>query len=180
MMIAAAELRAHGYPSAADTALGLARDWLASRSPAESESDAHRYRVALAWYAAGRFDDARREFERLVARGSRWTAATAGDGPDQIDYAGYLGVIAARQGDRQQALRIDRTLAGLKRPYLFGQHTMWRARIHAILGEREGAVALLWEALGQGYPHFHGLHTDLAFASLRDYAPFEELVKPKP
>ena len=44
----------------------------------------------------------------------------------------------------------------------------------------ERAIALLWEALGQGYPHFHGLHTDLAFASLRDYPPFEELVKPKP
>jgi len=57
---------------------------------------------------------------------------------------------------------------------------MWRARIHALLGERERAIALLWEALGQGYPHFHGLHTDLAFASLRDYPPFEELVKPKP
>ena len=180
MMIAAAELRAHGYPAAADTALGLARNWLAGRSPAESESDAHRYCVALVAYAAGRLDDARREFERLVARGSRWTAATAGDAPDQMDYLGYLGAIAARQGDRGRALRVDSTLAGLKRPYLFGQHTMWRARIHALLGERERAIALLWEALGQGYPHFHGLHTDLAFASLRDYPPFEELVKPKP
>src|SRR5213592_4499830 len=100
MMIAAAELRAHGYPAAADTALGLARNWLAGRSPAESESDAHRYCVALVAYAAGRLDDARREFERLVARGSRWTAATAGDAPDQMDYLGYLGAIAARQGDR--------------------------------------------------------------------------------
>src|SRR5881409_1472187 len=63
MMIAAAELRAHGYPAAADTALGLARNWLAGRSPAESESDAHRYCVALVAYAAGRLDDARREFE---------------------------------------------------------------------------------------------------------------------
>ena len=40
-------------------------------------------------------------------------------------------------------------------------------------------MALLREAFAKGYPHAHALHTDLAFESLRDYAPFEELLRPK-
>ena len=67
----------------------------------------------------------------------------------------------------------------MKRPYLFGRHTVWRARIQALLGERDAAVALLRDAFARGYPHAHGLHIDLAFASLRDYPPFQELLKPK-
>ena len=56
---------------------------------------------------------------------------------------------------------------------------MWRARIHALLGDRDLAIALLRDALGQGFPHVHALHTDLAFASLRDDPSFQELTKPK-
>ena len=96
-----------------------------------------------------------------------------------MDYLGYLGAVAARQGNRDQALRVDQTLARVKRPYLFGRPTVWRARIQALLGERDAAVALLQEAFARGYPHAHGLHVDLAFESLRDYAPFRELLTPK-
>jgi len=185
MLLAAVALRAHGHAAAADTALAQARDWLAARPPAEAASEAHQFRVALVAYTAGRLADAQREFERLAARGgpgrsdSLAAAAVMGDGWDQMDYLGYLGAIAARQGNREQALRVDRTMAGVKRPYLFGRHTVWRARIQALLGEQEAAVALLREAFAQGYPHAHALHIDLAFESLRDYAPFRELLRPK-
>ncbi|HEU5171721.1 MAG TPA: serine/threonine-protein kinase [Gemmatimonadales bacterium] len=185
MLLAAVELRAHGHPAAADTALAQARDWLAARPPAEAASEAHRYRVALVSYTAGRLADAQREFGRLAARESPGRSdslavvAVMGDGWDQMDYPGYLGAIAARQGNREQALRVDRTMAGVKRPYVFGRHTVWRARIQALLGEQEAAVALLREAFAQGYPHGHTLHIDLAFDSLRDYAPFRELMRPK-
>src|SRR5438094_2351285 len=185
LLLAAVELRAHGHPTEGDTVLAQARDWLATRPPAEVASEPHRYRVALVSYTAGRLDDARREFERLAARrgpgrsDSLAAAAVMGDGWDQMDYLGYLGAIAARQGNREQALRVDSALAGVKRPYIFGRHAVWRARIQALLGEREGAVALLRDAFAQGYPHAHALHVDLAFEALRDYAPFRELVKPK-
>src|SRR5438445_503620 len=185
LLLAAVELRAHGHRTEGDTVLAQARDWLATRPPAEVASEPHRYRVALVSYTAGRLDDARREFERLAARrgpgrsDSLAAAAVMGDGWDQMDYLGYLGAIAARQGNREQALRVDSALAGVKRPYIFGRHAVWRARIQALLGEREGAVALLRDAFAQGYPHAHALHVDLAFDALRDYAPFRELVKPK-
>src|SRR5881409_2692799 len=187
LLLAAVELRAHGHPTEGDTVLAQARDWLATRPPAEVASEPHRYRVALVSYTAGRLDDAQREFERLAAGGrggigrsdSLAAAAVMGDGWDQMDYLGYLGAIAARQGNRERALRIDSALARVKRPYIFGRHAVWRARIQALLGERDVAVTLLRDAFAQGYPHGHGLHTDLAFASLRDYPPFQELVKPK-
>ena len=185
MLLAAVELRAHGHAAAADTALAQARDWLAARPPAEAAAEAHRFRVALVSYLSGRLADAQREFERLAAPArlgrsdSLAVAAVTGDGWDQLDYLGYLGATAARQGNREPALRVDRTLAGLKRPYLFGRHTVWRARIRALLGERDVAVDLLREAIARGYPHVHALHIDLAFESLRDYPPFQELMKPK-
>src|SRR5437667_452034 len=184
LLLAAVELRAHGHPTEGDTVLAQARDWLATRPPAEAASEPHRYRVALVSYTAGRLDDARREFERLAARrgpgrsDSLAAAAVMGDGWDQMDYLGYLGAIAARQGNREQALRVDSALAGVKRPYIFGRHAVWRARIQALLGGGEGAVAPLRDAFAQGYPHAHALHVDLAFEALRDYAPFRELVKP--
>src|SRR2546427_925568 len=185
LLLAAVELRAHGHPTEGDTVLAQARDWLATRPPAEVASEPHRYRVALVSYTAGRLDDARREFERLAARRgpgrSDSLAATgiSGDGWDQMDYLGYLGAIAARQGNRAQALRVDRTLAGVKRPYLFGRHTVWRARIQTLLGERAGAVALLPAPFPPGYPHAPAPPLDLPVDALRDYAPFRELVKPK-
>ena len=185
MLLAAVELRAHGHAAAADTALAQARDWLAARPPAEAASNEHRFRVALVSYLAGRLADAQREFARLAAperlgrRDSPATVAHTGDEWDQTDYLGYLGAIAARQGEREPALRADQTLAGLKRRYLFGRHTVWRARIQALLGERDVAVGLLRDAIAQGYPQAHELHSDLAFESLRDYPPFRELVRPK-
>ncbi len=183
MLLAAVELRAHGHGAVAETTLAQAGAWLAARPPAEAASEEHRFRVALVSYLSGRLGDAQREFQRLAAPEpvSRSHAVT-GDGWDQMDrmdYLGYLGAIAARQGNREPALRVDQTLAGLKRPYSFGRHTVWRARIQALLGERDVAVGLLREAIAQGYPHAHALHTDLAFDSLRDYPPYQELLKPK-
>src|SRR5438477_1826135 len=185
LLLAAVELRAHGHAPEADTTLAEARDWLAARPPAEAASAAHQLRVALVAYTAGRLADAQRGFEGLAANKSPGRSdslaavAVMGDGWDQMDYLGYLGAVAARQGNRDQALRVDQTLARVKRPYLFGRPTVWRARIQALLGERDAAVALLQEAFARGYPHAHGLHVDLAFESLRDYAPFRELLTPK-
>ena len=185
LLLAAVELRAHGHAAAADTMLAQARDWLAARPPAEAASEAHQVRVALVAYTAGRLVDAQREFERLAARGgpgrsgSVGGAAVMGDAWDQMDYLGYVGAVAARQGNRDQALRVVQTLERVTRPYLFGRPTVWRARIAALLGERDGAVALLREAFAKGYPHAHALHTDLAFEALRDYPPFQELLRPK-
>lgn len=185
LLLAALELRAHGHASEGDTTLAQARDWLAGRPPAEAATEAHQVRVALADYVAGRLADAQREFERLAARGepgrsdSLASVAVMGDMWDPLDYLGYLGAIAARQGRRDEALRVDETLARVQRRYVFGRPIVWRARIRALLGERDAAVTLLRDAFGRGYPQAFGLHADVAFESLRDYAPYRELVTPR-
>ncbi len=58
---------------------------------------------------------------------------------------------------------------------------MGRARIAAVLGQHERAVQLLREAISQGFrwDFRWGGHLETDFESLRDYEPFQELVKVK-
>jgi hypothetical protein len=129
-------------------------------------------------------EDARKQFDRLVALQPAHAALGHVQSESEhlsadIAQLGYIGAIAARQGDRLEALRIDRVLAQTKRRYLLGGHTSWRARIHTLLGDRDRSIELLRAAFGEGYPYSPSLHTDLAFEALRDYPPFQGLMKPK-
>ena len=102
--------------------------------------------------------------------------------PQNEQYVGLLGVLAAQRGD-QAAAEIDERLAGLQRQYGRGQTTFWRACIAAQLGRRDEAVTLLRRALAEGYVFnglfFLGAHLEPSFAALRGSAPFEELLRPK-
>jgi hypothetical protein len=91
---------------------------------------------------------------------------------------GTLGAIAAREGKRAEALRFDGLLKTSPERYMLGGNTYQRARIHALLGDRETAVDLLQSATLQGID-FTSLHADLAFDSLRDNPPFQDLIRPK-
>ena len=101
----------------------------------------------------------------------------AADFPDDWRYRAWLGQLAARTADREEAERVSIWLTTLNRPYLFGAPALRRARIAAILGESEEAVSLLREAyaLGQAIPR----HPDGNFDSLRGWPPFEALVAPR-
>jgi hypothetical protein len=88
-----------------------------------------------------------------------------------------LGAVAARLGDLPEVARVDRWLAAQKRPYLNGEHTYHRARLAAILSDRDRAVALYRQAVdeGFGFRSAYGVHTDPDFESVRGYPPFEAL-----
>ena len=183
MRAVGAELRAHGHPAAADTALARALRWYESRPAPERASAAFRARHAEALYTAGRWADAERAFARLimppsVSRMEGYLGTLAAAPPDDVDRRGYLGVLAARRGDRAAALAAERALASLRRPYLVGRHTYWRARIAALLGDSERAVTLLRDALQEGrtYPM---LHAEADLAPLHELPAFQELVRPK-
>ena len=64
-------------------------------------------------------------------------------------------------------------------PGLPGYRTLWRARLAAVLGERQRAVDLLREALAQGAILGIHIHQSPHFESVREYPPFQALVKPK-
>ncbi len=161
------ELRAHGYADAAMTIFDQSVQWYKSR-PAEEMDSLLRNAYALTLYDARRWEEAKSIFEEL-----------AKDSPDNIDYQGWLGLIAARQGDKEKALRVSEWLKNLKKPYLFGGYTYNRACIAAILGDKDQAIALLKESFLQGRSYSIDLHTDVDFESLWDYPPFKELLKPK-
>jgi tetratricopeptide (TPR) repeat protein len=176
------EFRAHGHEAAAQAAFGRALAWYDARPTAERATTVQRGRRAEALYAAGRWDEARRSFEALAAE-RRGEASAAGDhgmyglaplGPP--DYRGYLGVLAARRGNRGAARAADSALAAFRGSHLFGRPTYWRARIAALLGERERAVALLREALQQGRTHVT-VHAEGDFAALRELPAFQALIR---
>jgi tetratricopeptide (TPR) repeat protein len=187
-LIAALELAAHDHQADAPAAGGWAVRWLEGRPAAEVSSVANRFRLALAYYVNGRVDDARRLLEGLAAERAagvpdyatmRWIAVITGDSPDRVTIQGFLGVLAARQERRADALGFERTLQAMSPRYLYGRHTMWRARIHAVLGERDAAVALVQEAFAQGYPRGGVMHLYPSLRSLRDYPAYQELLRPK-
>ena len=175
----ARELRAHGYRA---QAIRLADhlgpdvqsergDTIVPRSAADRTTD----RVVWAWslYLAERWDEAHTVFTAL-----------AGQDSSNVGYQVALGVVAARRGDRSEAERIAMKLASMRRPHLFGINTYGRAKIASLLGEREGAVGLLRDALAQGLRGWSFLgdvdiHTDMDFESLRDSPAFQQLVRPK-
>jgi tetratricopeptide (TPR) repeat protein/predicted Ser/Thr protein kinase len=103
----------------------------------------------------------------------------ASERPEDLQVEGYLGVIAARLGDRDEALATLEGLRQLDRPYLFGNNTYSAACIAAQLGERERAVELIRQALSQGFWIGMQLHTDRDLEPLSGYPPFEELRRPK-
>jgi DNA-binding SARP family transcriptional activator/TolB-like protein/predicted Zn-dependent protease len=164
----ALELRAHGHADEARELLVRSLDWYRSRPADLQVTIGMRRALVEAHYLAGRWEEAR---QSLIA--------LAFERPDDVAVQGRLGTLAARQGDRAEAERILAWLTALERPYLLGEHTYWRARIAALLGEPERAVGWLQEAYAQGRSEWIGLHSDPDLESLHDFTPFRRLVRPK-
>jgi tetratricopeptide (TPR) repeat protein/TolB-like protein len=173
--VAGLELGAHGYPEAAKEVLQRSIDWYRTTTSVPNVSRLHRYGLARGLYWAGHWQEARLLFAQLLA-----------EAPSDLDYLGYWGVARAREGNRAEALRISGQIVAFVRPYpLFGQPTLWRARIAAVLGERDEAVSLVREAItqgllpldvAQGFGYAMLLHCDTDFGELRDYPPFKAIV----
>jgi len=168
MTEAAQELRAHGHKEESLKMAGKAVEWYKGRPAEEAAKEENRYYLASTLYLAERWEEAQNMFEALLV-----------EKPDNMDYKGYLGTIAARVGDREKALRISDELKALTKPYLFGNHTYCRACIASLLGDKKHAVDLLRESFAQGNEYGVYLHREMDLEPLRDYPPFRDLVKPK-
>jgi DNA-binding SARP family transcriptional activator/TolB-like protein len=164
-MGAAAELRAHGFRAASFEAAERAIDWYRSR-PAEETR--YRYDLANAYYLRERWDEARLLFEEL-----------ASEAPSDVNLRGFLGVLAARTGEAEEARRISEGLTGMAARGDFGRDLYWQACIASLLGERERAMTLLREAYARGRAVTVFLHRDMDLEPLSDYPPFQEFVAPK-
>ena len=167
MRLAAQELRAHGFDDASSSILNQAIQWYKHKIFEEGGAS-ERGGYARSLYNARRWGEAKTLFESL-----------AKDFPDDYENQLWLGLIAARQGDRGEALRVSAMLQNLKEPYRYGWHTYLRACIAAVLGEKEQAMTLLRESFKQGNDYDLYLHRDMDLESLKDYTPFQEFMKPK-
>jgi tetratricopeptide (TPR) repeat protein/tRNA A-37 threonylcarbamoyl transferase component Bud32/TolB-like protein len=162
---AALELRAHGQRGAGDRAIQRAIDWYA-RQPADDQ----RGNRALAFFAAGRWAEADSIYAELLETQ-----------PENITYLRRHGAALAKLGRREEALEVSRRLELLDgRPNNDGNHVAGQAEIAAALGDRDGAVRLLRRAFDVGYPYGIALHRDPVYDGVRGYAPWDNLVRPKP
>jgi TolB-like protein len=164
-----AELARHGHPDAARATAARLLAWMDARGP--GAFDARRWELfrARTLLALGRDREAAVRLAALVA------ADSTVDDP-----LFYLGVAAARLGDRTTAARMSARLAALP-----GRDSMYfdyaRAAIAAQLGDRAAALALLRQAFVRGLAVANGrLHADPPFDPLRGDPAFEALVRPKP
>lgn len=162
----AEELRAHGYTKEArEVALELA-EWIRARPLHEAQTVAMRSALARSLYAADRWDEARALVDTLVERF-----------PESVGLLGLRGRIAARLGDRETAQATSNALlAAAHSPR--ETNALTRAKIAALLGQRDVAIRLLRDAVAQGEMQPMRMREDPDLLGLRDYPPFETLVKP--
>jgi tetratricopeptide (TPR) repeat protein len=159
-------LRAEGHREKA-LAIGEREiSWLDARPPGELKG--LRLQRGRALYFVGRWEEARKVFQEL-----------AREEPQNIEIQGYLGALACRLGNRAEAERIDKDLSMQNPRYRYGRHLYCRARIASLLGQKDKAVELLSEAFAQGYRFSISVHHDPDFEPLRNYPPYQELIRPK-
>ncbi|OGD18687.1 MAG: hypothetical protein A2W03_08835 [Candidatus Aminicenantes bacterium RBG_16_63_16] len=168
MLAAARELRLQGYQEAYQDMAGRAVEWHRGRLAGKEAAEQQRAELAAALYVSEQWEEAAALIEKLRS-----------EKPDHIDYLGYGGVLAARRGDKEEALKISEELKEIDRPFTFGAQTYWRARIAALLGMKEEAVELLRQSFSQGKYYDVFIIQEADLDPLRDYAPFRELLNPK-
>ena len=173
----ARELRAHGYVDESREVAARAVEWYRSRYHDQDGPEALRTGLGRVLFLAEQWEEADAVFSRLVA-----------ERPDELEYLGHLGPVAARRGDAGRARAISEKLASAgerlgdarARTRYFGAiAAASRAGIAAELGDRERAVELLREAFALGLPHGLHIHNQPSLQVLRDYGPYRELVRPE-
>jgi serine/threonine-protein kinase len=164
--LAAEELRAHGHAAEARTVAGELADWIRGRSAQESQTAVMQSALARALYAAERWDEARALVDTLAQRY-----------PQSAGLLGLRGRIAARLGDSATAQAASNALLAAA-PSSRESNALTRARIAALLGQRDIAMRLLRDAVAQGEMQALRMREDPDLLVLRDYPPFETFVRP--
>ena len=168
MLAAAREMRLRGYQDAFKDMAGRAVEWYRGRAAGKQPTEQQRSELAVALYVSEQWEEAGALIEKLRS-----------EKPEDIDYLGYGGALAARSGHKEAALKISEELKGIDRPFIWGAQTYWRARIAALLGTKEEAVELLRQSFAQGNDYSVFIIQEADLEPLRDFAPFRELMKPK-
>jgi tRNA A-37 threonylcarbamoyl transferase component Bud32/tetratricopeptide (TPR) repeat protein/TolB-like protein len=164
----ALELRAHGHEAQASIILGQGLSWVDRRPTPEAGSPGNRLLLARLLYLEGRWEEALEVFRELAA-----------EGVSSVAVVGYQGVLAARLGHPEGAREISRELSAEAPTEPRALKTLWQARIAAVSGKRDEAMAFLRRAYQEGMAFGLWLHRDVDLETLRGYPPFQEWTRPK-
>ncbi|MGQ0642606.1 MAG: protein kinase domain-containing protein [Gemmatimonadaceae bacterium] len=165
---AAMELRAHGHGHAARLFLADGLQWYDARAAQRPLSLAERYGRA-------------RTFYELADWKSAWSIADslATEKRTNPDYLGLASVAAARSGDMIAAMQRLSAVQRLPRKYSLGVASFAEARVEAAMGRRDSAIALLRRSFTEGHEFDVWAHRDIDLASLKGYAPYDDLARPR-
>jgi predicted Zn-dependent protease len=167
MRVAAEELRAHGRRAESIEMAKRAVAWHRNRAPDFLTAAANRFSLAQSLYAAEEWTEAGAIVSSLLR-----------EQPDSVASIALAGAIAARAGDRDAAMTFAASLA--KTTSTPGGLTeLRRAQLAALLGQREQAVELLRDAFARGLSMSLPLHRQMDLETLRGFAPYDELMKPR-
>ncbi|MFC1595550.1 protein kinase [Gemmatimonadota bacterium] len=136
----------------------------------ERGDDTNRYRGSIAYghFTAFRWEEARALFEEMAA-----------EYPEISNYQCYLCVLAARRGDREEALRIRESLEQFTFTSEAGR-IKWYADIATQLGDYAEAVRLVQEYIRLAPSGWHqNLSSDWDLEPLWDNPQYQELMRPK-
>jgi tetratricopeptide (TPR) repeat protein len=167
MRVAAEELRAHGHRAESIEWAKRAVAWYRNQPAQALTSAASRLALAQSLYAAEEWSEA-----------GKLATALLKEQPDNTAYVALAGAVAARQGDRGVAAKHAAALAHAPSAP-FGAIELRRAQLAALLGEREQSVQFLRDGFARGLSMSAGLHRNIDLETLRGFAPFDELMKPK-
>jgi tRNA A-37 threonylcarbamoyl transferase component Bud32/tetratricopeptide (TPR) repeat protein len=170
------ELLVHGHPDLART---FATEFLSylQAEPVMTRDSANGIAGIPATTTAGA-----RVFSLTVLGRYREAKALAdslgGDRADALSYLATEGELAALLGDRAGAEKILAQLGTMAKPYDRGASVFAQAQVAARVGQKEQTVQLLRIALSRGVV-VQQIHVNPAFVTMKGFAPFDELVKPK-
>jgi len=159
----ALELRAHGHPAAATALVHRAAEAYRARGAAAMGEGPCLWNLFSAAYYDGRWADAAAGYARQEASDT-----------DNPKLHAALAALAVHRGDREALEREHRWLAA----HPGSTAALGLARVAALQGRRDEAVQLLRRAL-EGDVERHFLHLDPDLESLRDYPPYQELLRPR-
>ena len=167
MRIAAEELRAHGRHAESIELAKRSVGWHRNRAADFLTAAANRFSLAQSLYVAEEWSEA-----------GEIAASLLREDPGNVTYTALAGAVAARAGDRHAATKFATSL-GMATSNPGGQTELRRAQLAALLGQREQAVELLREAFARGLSMSLALHRQMDLETLRGFAPYDELMKPK-
>jgi DNA-binding SARP family transcriptional activator/TolB-like protein len=154
----ARELAVHGDTVAARQAAQRAVAWYRSRPPEERSTMEERLVATWSLEMVGANAEAEQLARQLVAEDST-----------NVDFKGELAGLAAERGDTALADSLDRWLAAQSIARVSWSAAVYRARIAALLGRRDLAIARTREARDEGaWPTW--IHVDSALAVLHPTA----------